>query len=263
MLSNDISRKVARRYSDSGRYFRGEYQEVGLQAIDAVHRNFSFARNICYTEYLPRTFQRYLFIADVFKKMLTGTVLDVGSRDDTISTVLKKECVLADKNNPALPPFDWEKEQLRFPKGSFDAVVCLDTLEHIEAIHEAFHDLLRVSRKYVIISLPNCWKKAAKKMALRGDIASYGLPPEKPFDRHRWFFNAEDAVNFIAYNASIAQHPFRVVEVSYHMPKTIRWHRILYPLLQRILPEYYFKNFFVETIFVCLEREETVLQNGQ
>lgn len=257
-ISSYIKSRILERFSDGGRYFRGKYKPEGLAAVEKAHQEFPLRRAVNYTFYEPRKLQHYLLLKDRFDKVISGKILDVGSRDNTIQNVLKKDCVLVDKNNPALPPFDWEKEFLPFPDKSFDTVVCLDTLEHINDIHRSFQDLLRVSRGHVIISLPNCWRKTIKKF-LRGygSGASYGLPPEKPFDRHKWFFNTEDAVNFIAYNAAVSEHPYAVADVSYHIPKTILRHKILYPVLSWIIPEHYFKNLFTETIFVVLKKPDT------
>ena len=253
--SQYIKTNIIDRYSDSGRYFRGTYSGEGLKAIEKVKSNFPFRKNISYRYYEPRSLHRYLLIGDRFRDYLGGKILDVGSRDNTIQTVLKKPCFLVDKNNPALPSFDWENEALPYPDKSFDTVVCLDALEHINDIHSGFRDLLRVSNQYVIISLPNCWRKTLKQFIKGyGTSASYGLPPEKPHDRHKWFFNTEDIENFIFYNSYSAKFPFKVKAVVYHVPLTIPRHRILYPLARFVLPERHFKNFFVNTVFVCLEK---------
>lgn len=259
-ISSDIKFNIVDRFSDEGRYFRGSYDEKALLAIEETRKRFTFYENIVYRFYEPRPLQRYFLIGDQFKKYLEGKILDVGSRDNTIKEVLKKDCSLVDKNNPDLPPFDWEKEPLPFLLESFDTVVCLDTLEHIDNIHKGFDDLVRVSGRFIIISLPNCWRKTAKQFIRGyGTAASYGLPPEKPLDRHKWFFNTEDVENFIFYNTARNSLKLRVVAVAYHIPLTISRHRIIYPLARSILPERYFKNFFVNTVFVCLEKMATKL----
>ena len=253
MISSKLQKNIIDRFSDKGRYFRGTYDERSLASIEETRMRFPLHKNTTYAFYQPRPIQRYLLIADQFKKYFNGKILDVGSRDTTLEKVIGKPCSLVDKNNPNLPAFDWEKEPLPFADKSFDTIVCLDTLEHIEHLHESFHDLLRVSQNRVIISLPNCWRKTLKEFLKgRGTSASYGLPPEKPFDRHRWFFNTEDIENFLFYNA--ARGNFRVAAVRYHVPKTIFRHSIIYLLARLFLPERYFKSFLVHTVFVCLER---------
>lgn len=101
---------------------------------------------------------------------------------------------------------DLEKEKIPFPDQSYDCVLCLDVLEHIENIHDVFDELCRVSRNYVIISLPNAW--AVFYAMLRfGEykpgqaIKFYGLPMEIPADRHKWFFSDDEAKRFVQYRA--------------------------------------------------------------
>ncbi len=252
--SRYIQSRIIDRFSDSGRYFKGTYAKAGFEAIEKMRVQFPLRKAVDFTFYKPRTLQRYLLLKDRFGSYVDGDILDMGSRDDTVLKIFNKPCTLVDKNNPDLPPFDWEKENLPFADNSFDSVICLDTLEHINDIHNSFHDLMRVSRKYVLISVPNCWRKMTKIfMRGYGSGASYGLPPEKPFDRHKWFFNPEDVDNFTAYNGALAKNPFDVVDVAYHMPKTRLWHKIFYPILLWIAPVY-FKNIFTETIFVVLKK---------
>lgn len=254
-ISPYVKVNIVDRFSDEGRYFRGSYDDKALRAVEETRRTFPFYSSIVYKFYQPRPLQRYLLIGDIFKKYLEGKILDVGSRDNTLREVLKKDCSLVDKNNPDLPPFNWEKEELPFPSDSFDTAVCLDTLEHIENIHHGFMDLARVSGRFIIISLPNCWRKTVKQL-LRGygTAASYGLPPEKPLDRHKWFFNTEDIENFIFYNTARILPRGRVVAMAYHIPLTIWRHRIIYPLAKFILPERHFKNLFANTVFICIEK---------
>ena len=57
---------------------------------------------------------------------------------------------------------------------------------------------MRVSGKYLVIALPNNWNAARVPIARdRGTFAHYGLPADKPMDRHKWFFSLADALNFI------------------------------------------------------------------
>jgi len=247
---------IVKRFSNKN-YFKGKFTEEGLEAVKDYKKKISFTENINYKFYAPRNLQRYHLITDTFKDYLVdGKVLDVGTRTNTLSELLERQCCLVDKNNPNLPEFDWEKENLPFKDKSFDTVVCMDVMEHIDRFHGSFADIMRTSKKYVIISLPNCWRKALNEFIKgRGRQASYGLPPEKTFDRHKWFFNPEDVENFIYYNSASSLYNYEVKEVRYHIPKTILRIKILYPILKFILPERHFKNLFVETIFFVLEKK--------
>lgn len=252
MISDYINSRIISRFSDGGRYFRGTYDDAALQYIEDFRKSFPFSDKVDHTYYTDRTRQRYLLMKDKFNSQIGGSILDVGSRDDTAQNILGKKCTLIDKNNTNLDSWDWEKDLIPFGDKSFDTVLCLDTLEHINDIHRSFADLMRVTRKTLIISLPNCWKKSAKRLvAGYGSGASYGLPPEKPFDRHKWFFNTEDVDNFIAYNAY--KHGFSVSDIVYHMPETIVRNKILFPIAKRLLPTHS-KNLLTETIIVSLKR---------
>ncbi|MSR85677.1 methyltransferase domain-containing protein [Candidatus Uhrbacteria bacterium] len=244
------------RYRDQGRYFRGVYDPKGLQAIQEWQATSSFSDLINYRFYQPKALTRYLLIADEFREALTsGTLLDVGSRDASAQQVIGRPCQLIDKNNLQLSSWDWEKEMIPYQDQSFDTVICLDTLEHINDFHRSFHDLLRVAKKYVIVSLPNCWRKVFKHMLMGyGMSGSYGLPPEKPMDRHKWFFNTEDIEAFLCYQSAVSVTPYRIAKMAYHMPMTIARHRIQYPLMRLLLPERHVKNLLTTVVCALLEK---------
>lgn len=168
--------------------------------------------------------------------------------------MLHLDATLVDKYNPDLTPFDWEQAPLPYADDSFETVVCLDTLEHIDDFHISFNNLVRVARRHVIISLPNNWRRALKAFLKgRGLSVAYGIPPEKPSDRHKWFFNPEQFENFMFYQVG-TRDDLVIRAVRYYMPMTRMLHRILYPLMSMLLPERYFKNFFVHTMFICFEK---------
>ena len=250
----DNVQNLITRFSDE-RYVNTQLHSRGLEAVEKWDSFFKFTKNIVCRHYSPNHLQRYLLVVDQFRNFFGENILDVGSRNNILAKLLKKKCSLVDKNNLELPAFDWESERLPYRECAFDTVVCLDTLEHINDLHQSFDDLLRVTGKHLIISLPNCWRKTTKEFLKgRGSSASYGLSPEKPFDRHKWFMNAEDITNFIFYRSAVSTPRFSVKKIIYYIPKTTRVHAWLYPLVKIFLPERYFKNIFVHTVFVCLEK---------
>lgn len=241
------------RYADVN-YYGGHYLEAGLAAIEQTQRRFPLRANTDTKHYSDDGHQRYHFINTRFGAQLRGRILDVGSRHNTLRDVLKKEAELVDKHNPALPNFDWELEPLPFASNSFDTVVCLDTLEHIDALHTALDDLVRVSKQFIIVSLPNCWRSTSREvLCARSRSASYGLPPEAPHDRHKWYFNSEDIEAFMSYNAQ--RLGLQVHSLWFHAPRR-KWTHTLLQLAIRALPERYFKNLLVKTVFVCLEKPQ-------
>ncbi len=100
---------------------------------------------------------------------------------------------------------------LPFLDKSFDCVLCIDVLEHLNSLHKVFSELVRVSRRYVVISWHNCWVNARRPLGRgHGSFSHYGLPPDAPVDRHKWFFNISEAEVFV--HTLEQRLPFRIQE---------------------------------------------------
>jgi SAM-dependent methyltransferase len=143
-----------------------------------------------------------------YRPILTGRILDVGADECHLRAHLPEGADYTGiglGGNPDLQ-VNLEKEPLPFPDGTFDCVLCLDVLEHLDNIHAVFDELCRVTRRHVIVSLPNAWADLYRALRVRdyrpGQATKfYGLPPEPPEDRHKWFCSAEEAEAFIRYRA--------------------------------------------------------------
>jgi len=99
--------------------------------------------------------------------------------------------------------FDLEKE-IPLASHSFDYVVALDVLEHIENSHQAFRELARLSRQSLIIALPNMATLPRRWSFLwRGNLGTgkYDLQPEHQGDRHRWLTVYPEINNFVEVNS--------------------------------------------------------------
>jgi len=152
---------------------------------------------------------------------------------------------------------DLEKEGIPFPDNSFDCVLCLDVLEHLENIHRIFDELCRVTRHHVIISLPNPLGLLYHRLRfgdyLPGQLTKfYGLPFEPPPDRHRWFFSNEEAEKFILYRAGL--NGMRVLQMdNYGMGgEPTRWRRLACFILFR--HDFNLKNLYAGTLWAVLEK---------
>jgi 2-polyprenyl-3-methyl-5-hydroxy-6-metoxy-1,4-benzoquinol methylase len=154
------------------------------------------------------------YIAARFRPVLKGKVLDVGC-DRALLKQLMPDLDYFGIDIGGTPDrfVDLEKENsLPFPDNSFDCIVCTDVLEHINNIHHIFADLIRVTRGYVVLSLPNNWTNARLPLARgKGNIGHYGLPVNPPEDRHKWFFSLTEAETFII--GQQAKVSFEVVEM--------------------------------------------------
>ncbi len=112
---------------------------------------------------------------NVFKKWIApgSHVLDVGSGDGALADFLQNqngcEVTCIDVSEVAIERVrslglkgsvvDIEKS-LPFPDKSFDYVVASEVIEHIPRSEDLLREMARISKKYVIISIPNTgfWK---------------------------------------------------------------------------------------------------------
>jgi SAM-dependent methyltransferase len=154
------------------------------------------------------------FLAQLYPTLLSGRILDVGCD----RAVLREFCsgagyVGIDLSQEADVRQDLQAEgRLPFADRSFDCVICSDVLEHLENLHQVFDELVRVSDSHLLVTLPNNWNSARMRLRRgRGSIAHYGLPLEKPVDRHRWFFSFSEAERFLRGQAE--RHGLEIVEL--------------------------------------------------
>ena len=159
---------------------------------------------------------RLVEMARLWGRYLTGSVLDVGcgAARHLAGLLVPGDYLGVDIAGDSDLRVDLE-EPLPFETGSFDSVVCMDALEHVDRLHAAFDELCRVSRRYVIIGLPNeleWWSRIQIAMGGRFS-ANYGLPVDPPRDRHRWIFTLAQARAFVWERAG--RRGWRVVREAY------------------------------------------------
>ena len=142
-----------------------------------------------------------------YRCYLNGTVLDVGAGGSPqyFRKHLGRRYTAVDCSySRAFPDVqaDLGAGTLPFHDKSFDTVLCFDTLEHVDNPHHLFDECARVTRKFLVISLPNNWPGFLHSFIRGHNVshqAGYGLPsePRAPGDRHKWFFNIEEAERFV------------------------------------------------------------------
>jgi len=119
-------------------------------------------------KFFIRNFFETLF--SLIKNLKIETVLDVGCGEGFTLNKLKenkigktyegidysKEAIaLGRKAYPDLHIFEGNIYDLKYKDNSFDLVICSEVVEHLENPQKALKELLRVSKKYVLLSVPN------------------------------------------------------------------------------------------------------------
>ncbi|MEO7742699.1 MAG: methyltransferase domain-containing protein [Usitatibacter sp.] len=195
---------------------------------------------------------RSVYVARRFAPYFAQSVLDVGCYEAPLRELLsgaryvgvdiagKPDIVV---NLDTMAP-------LPFADRSFQSVICIEVLEHLDNLHHVFGELARVSDAHVIVSLPNCWRDARRPVERgHGHFAHYGLPADAPVDRHKWFFSYVEARDFIV--AQAGRHGLEIVEMfgteQHRAPWVRAARRIRYP------GERYF-NRYVQTIWAVMSK---------
>jgi SAM-dependent methyltransferase len=158
--------------------------------------------------------ERIAYLRSNFDGFLQGRVLDVGCDKAYLRRQDNRfQYVGVDLYGEPDVYVDLEQATLLFADKTFDCVICLDVLEHLEHIHLLFGELARVTRLHLIVSLPNPLGQWWPQLIRGGGGADkYGLPAQPPLDRHRWFFNYEDAKSFLLTSAQA--HQLQVVRLQ-------------------------------------------------
>lgn len=170
--------------------------------------------------------ERARYIGITYASLLTGQVLDVGCFRRDLKKFVSGEYIGVDLYGEPDITLDLDEGKLPFADRSFDIAVCSDVLEHLEQIHAVFDEMLRVSRKWVLVSLPNNrqgeWRRMLRLQPHREKY--YGLPVDRPVDRHRWYFGASEAEDFVAKRA--ARNGAKLVHV-HDLNAAAAWKRAL------------------------------------
>lgn len=137
-----------------------------------------------------------------------GRLLDVGARDRVLKKYLPETI---EYHSLDTGPGHNVQANLEGPlpldNQSYDGVVALDVLEHVDNIHGAFHELARISRGFLVVGLPNVASFPRRVLfLLRGSLGShkYDLTSRPLSDRHRWLTVYPQIQTFVRENAAAA-----------------------------------------------------------
>jgi len=227
------------------------------------------------TNYISRK-SRHAFIADRFRSYLSDKILNIGGggKKYLLEYIDPKEYLELDVDGQPDLNIDLDRDfPLPIENNRFDVVLCTDVLEHLEEFHQVFSELLRVSNRYVIISLPNAL--TILPSYLRRNIYTpidgsqvnsrhglytkfYGLPMNKPLDRHRWFFSYTEAKKFFRFHAN--EMNYRIVEEFAVGIEGVTWRsKLLRKILHTFISDDLFYDLFAGVYWCVLEKKDASL----
>lgn len=127
------------------------------------------------------------------KHLNIDSILDVGCGEGFTLARLKKAKIgknyegierddgaieLSKKLYPTLNIKKGDIYTLPYKSNSFDLVVCTEVLEHLDEPRKAYKELIRVSKKYILLSVPNEPWFTFQRMARFQNIMHLGAHPE-------------------------------------------------------------------------------------
>lgn len=158
-----------RDYTSSTRSWLDErFRKTDPQGIYFAHQPIYGYREghseSCLVERYIRTYR----IMNVLSRIPFSTFLDAGGAEGYKASMVKKlfdaRVISCDLSGEAcarareiygIPSFPADVHHLPFEDDAFDVTLCSETIEHVEDLQKAVDELLRVSRKAVIITVPH------------------------------------------------------------------------------------------------------------
>ncbi len=161
--------------------------------------------------------ERAKYIGGVYKNFLKGKVADIGSYQSDLKKYIDGEYIGMDiLDSPEVDiTIDLEKQKIPLDDNSINCIVCTDVLEHLNNFHDVFEELIRVSSDYLIISIPNCFNyEVIFRILAAKKIKFYGLPEDKPEDRHKWFLSHNENISFFENNQK--KYNYTIIDAHAH-----------------------------------------------
>lgn len=197
--------------------------------------------------------------AKILRPLSPQTVLDVGCRDASLADLMPGVDYSGADLLPG-PRVKYVGDVTSMQIGNtFDAVVALDILEHLESPSEMFDRLVSFAERYLLISLPNTYDlKSRVKFVTRGQLGGkYVFGEEHPLDRHRWLMNRSEICAFAAEKARKHGLELQTFDLTYgssgNRPLTAAAGRFA----SRILP----RSLAAETVFALFTKPQVPAQD--
>jgi hypothetical protein len=149
------------------------------------------------------------------------SILDVGSRDNRLKSMLKVGCKYYSNDlfQNEVNGVDFVGDIMSIDIAEqFDLVCAIDILEHTEMPNLVFERLVSLSTYGILISLPNCYDlKSRLKFMFSGSLGGkYRFLPEPNLDRHRWLMSRSEIWNFYCAMASANKiSKFEIIDMQY------------------------------------------------
>ena len=161
--------------------------------------------------------ERAAYIYKVYKAYLEDGVVDVGSYKSDLRQYVKGKYFGLDilENEDVDCVIDLEQNKIPLASSSYHCVVCTDVLEHVNNFNGVFAELLRVSSKYVLISLPNLYNyETVIRILIGKNLKFYGLTSSDSEDRHKWFPKHLQTIEYFRKNQEF--YGYKIIDIHSH-----------------------------------------------
>jgi len=196
------------------------------------------------------------FAAKILRPLEPASILDIGCRDASLADEFPgTDYAGADlvQDDRGRVKYVGDVTKVDFDR-TFDAVVALDILEHVDDPSALFDRIVKTADRFLVVSLPNTYDlKSRIKFALEGQLGGkYEFREQTPRDRHRWLMNRAEIEAF--YRAKATKHGLSVqqFDMLYGVSGRATFEARVGRVLSRLLPP----TLTARTIFALFSKHE-------